>query len=110
MDAKNIYIATNHMKSKIDWDRTSGNEWSFVGEGSDFKEPEVQKFVDAFFAENELYIVMDRHNAHELPKQEASSNVKVNLQSQDVTLCNKVFSKMVVFSSIGVAKHGAINS
>jgi len=98
------------MKSKVDWDVASGNEWSFVGEGSDFKEAEVQDFINSFFSENELYIVIDRHNAHELPKSEGSNNVKLSLRSQDVTLCNKSFSKMVEFSNIGVAKHGAINS
>lgn len=110
MDAKNIYIATSHMKSKIDWDRSSGNEWSFVGEGSDFKELEVQAFIDSYFAENELYLVIDRHNSFALPKSKAGAEVKAKLSSQNITLCNNAFSKMVEFSYIGVAKHGAINS
>ena len=49
MDGKNIYIATNHMKLEIDWDRSSGNEWSFVGESSGFKEQEVPEFIDSYF-------------------------------------------------------------
>lgn len=110
MDAKNIYIATSHMKTKIDWNSSFSNEWSFVGEGKDFKEVEVQEFIDSFFSEGELYIVINRHHAYEIPKREASSNVKVNLQKQDVTLSNKTFDKMIEFNYIGVAKHGAINS
>lgn len=110
MDAKNIYIATNHMKSKIDWDRSSGNEWSFVGEGNDFEEQEVQGFINSYFTEDEVYLVIDRHNSFLLPKGKAAAEVKGKLSTQNITLCNSAFSKMVEFSYIGVAKHGAINS
>ena len=110
MDAKNIYIAANHMKSKIHWDKLSGNEWSFVGEGCDFKAQEVQKFIDSYFTENELYLVIDRHNSYELPKSYAAAEVQKKLLNNDITLCNFSFNKMIEFSYIGVAKHGAINS
>lgn len=110
MDAKNIYIATSHMKSKIDWKKSSGNEWSFVGEGSDFKVEEVQEFIDSYFTEHELYLVIDRHNSYELPKCNAASEVREKLSNQSLTLCNSAFNKMVEFSYIGVAKHGTINS
>lgn len=110
MDAKNIYIATSHMKSKIDWEKSSGNEWSFVGEGKDFKADEVQEFIDSYFTENELYLVIDRHNSYELPKFGVASEVRDKLTNHDLTLCNKAFNKMIEFSYIGVAKHGAINS
>ncbi|MCX2779160.1 hypothetical protein [Microbulbifer thermotolerans] len=110
MEAKSIYIATIHMKSKIDWDKSSGNEWSFVGEGSDFKELEVQEFIDSYFTEDELYLVIDRHNSFAIPKSKSGAEVKAKLSNQDITLCNNAFSKMVEFSYIGVAKHGAIKS
>ncbi|MCX2833111.1 hypothetical protein [Microbulbifer thermotolerans] len=110
MDAKNIYIATSHMKSKIDRDKSSGSEWSFVGEGSDFKELEVQEFMDSYFKEDELYLVIDRHNSFAIPKSKSGAEVKAKLANQDITICNNAFSKMVEFSYIGVAKHGAIKS
>ncbi|NQZ15121.1 MAG: hypothetical protein HRT94_09915, partial [Alphaproteobacteria bacterium] len=55
------------MKTKIDWNSSFSNEWSFVGEGKDFKEVEVQEFIDSFFSEGELYIVINRHHAYEIP-------------------------------------------
>ena len=110
MEAKNIYIATQHMKMKIVWERSSGNEWSFVGDGNDFKEQDLQKFIDLYFVENELYLVIDRHNSYQLPKTKATSQVKLNLSNQNITLCNTAFSKMIEFSTIGVARHGTISS
>ncbi len=110
MDSKNIYIATSHMKSKIDWEMTSGNEWSFVGDGSNFKENEVNDFISSFFTENELYLVIDRHDAFSVSKNEASSKIKELLKNQNITLCNHTFTQMIEFSYIGVAKHGAISS
>lgn len=100
MDAKNIYIATGLMKSKIDWERSSDDEWSFVGEGSDFKEREVQEFINSYFTEDELYLVIDRHNSYMLPKDKAAAEVKDKLSNQDITLCNNAFNKVVEFSYI----------
>lgn len=108
MDAKNIFIACNHMKNKISWEKESGNEWSFVGEGNDFKENEVQDFVDSYFNEKELYLVVDRHNALSIFASEAASKIKGYLDKKDVVLCNKRFDKMIEFNYIGVAKHGKI--
>ena len=110
MDAKNIYIATSRMKSKINWEKSSGNEWSFVGEGSDFKSSEVTDFIASYFSEDQLYLVIDRHHAYELAKTEASSKIQESLKNQNVTLCNKTFTRMIEFNRIGVAKHGASSS
>ena len=108
MDSKNICIATSHMKSKIDWEMTSGNEWSFVGDGSDFKENKVNDFICSFFKENELYLVIDRHNAFSVSKNEAGTKIKELLKKQNITLCNNTFTQMIEFSYIGVVKHGVL--
>lgn len=110
MDAKNIFIAVSHMKSKIEWEKADGNEWSFVGEGKDFKEEKVQEFIDSFFLGKEVYLVIDRHNAESVRKEVASIKVKTALKNRNVTLSDPEFTKMIEFSYIGVAKHGAINS
>ena len=110
MDSKNIHIACCHMKGKIEWEKTSGNEWSFVGEGSDFKEAAVGEFVDAFFREPEIYCVIDRHSSFSVAKEKATLMVKESLKDRVVTLCDHSFSKMIEFHYMGVAKHGAVRS
>ncbi len=110
MDSKNIHIACSHMKGKIDWECHSGNEWSFVGEGVDFKESEVNDFIQSFFQEAEIYFVIDRHDSYSIDRDLAAQRVKESLKNQNVTLCNHAFSKMIEFNYIGVAKHGAISS
>lgn len=38
MDSKNIYIACSVMLQKAEWDKANNkNEWSFVGDGSEFQ-------------------------------------------------------------------------
>lgn len=110
MDSKNIHIACYHMKGKILWDRSSGNEWSFVGEGQDFKEHEVNNSISSFFNENDIYLVVDRHNSFLIRRDEAAKAVRSLLSDQNITLCNQSFSRMIEFHYIGVAKHGAIHS
>lgn len=98
------------MKGKIDWERGSGNEWSFVGEGNDFKVAEVNDFIKSFFEEAEIYFVIDRHNSYSVARDIAAKKVKADLKEQSITLCDHSFSKMIEFHYIGVAKHGAISS
>ena len=110
MDSKNIHIACCHMKGKIDWERDSGNEWSCVGEGENFKENEVNEFIKSFFQEIDIYFVIDRHNSHSIARDMAAEKVKEFIKDQNITLCDHSFSKMIEFHYIGVAKHGAISS
>lgn len=110
MDAKNIYIACSHMRAKVNWEKHLGNEWSFIGDGAGFKEAEVQAKISEFFPDDEIYLVIDRHRAFPISTATAASKVKESLNNQDVTLCNKAFRKMIVFSCIGVVKHGEIDS
>ena len=110
MDSKNIHIACCHMKGKIEWEKAKGNEWSFVGEGSDFDEIAVGEFIGSFFGDPEIYFVIDRHNSFSIQKENAPVLVKESLKDQIITLCDHSFSKMIEFHYIGVAKHGAVSS
>ena len=84
------------------------NEWSFVGEGNDFREQEVAEFIESFFAESDVYIVKDRHNSFLISLSEAPKKVKELLKDKDVILCDLSFKKMIEFNYIGVARHGEI--
>ncbi|PWQ96621.1 hypothetical protein DKW60_12620 [Leucothrix pacifica] len=98
------------MKGKILWEKVSGNEWSFVGEGDDFNDELVEGFIGSFFQDPEVYFVIDRHNSFSVAREEAALKVKSALKDQVITLCNHSFSKMIEFHYIGVAKHGAVSS
>ena len=110
IDAKNIYIACSHMCAKMNWEKNLGNEWSYIGDGASFKEAEAQAKISEFFLDDEIFMVIDRHRAFPVLTATAASKVKESLKDQDITLCDKEFRKMVFFSHIGVAKHGAIDS
>jgi hypothetical protein len=111
MDSKNIFIACSVMLRKAEWEKIKGeNEWSYVGDGAEFKAEDVQNNINEFFSEDELYLVTDRHRSKEIKKELASSMVKPSLEQQYVTLCNKEFKRFIVFNYIGVAKQGEYHS
>ena len=111
MDSKNIYIACSVMLRKAEWEKINGeSEWSYVGDGDEFKAEEVQNNINRFFSEDVLYLVTDRHTSKEIKKELASAMVIPTLEQQYVTLCNKEFKRFIVFNYIGVARQGEYHS
>lgn len=108
LDSKNIFNACRHMKMKIDWKKETDNEWSFVGEGQDYKLQEVSDFVQSFFNEPKIYLVIDRNRSFLINLNEAPSKVGELLKGKDITLCDLSFNKMIEFNYIGVLRHGEI--
>lgn len=108
LDSKNIFNAYRHMKMKIDWEKELDNEWSFVGEGKDYKEKKVSDFIKSFFNDPQIYLVFDRHHAFPINIDEASSKVGELLNDKDITLCDQSFTKMIEFNYIGVLRHGEV--
>ena len=107
MDSKNIYIACSAMLRKAVWKKVEDyNEWSFVGDNEEFRSDMVRNNVNGFFDEECIYFVTDRNNSKEISKDIAAIEVRAALNKQDVTLCSKDFRRFMVFSYIGVAKHG----
>jgi hypothetical protein len=106
MDAKSIFIACNRYASRIKWVMTRGNEWNYIGIGSDYREDEASKLIEQHFSDSEIYLVIDRHNSFLTQTKTAAQSIGALLNKNDLTLSNKDFTKMIVFNSIGVVKYG----
>ncbi len=106
MDAKNIFIACNRYAGRIKWVVILGNEWNYIGVGDDYNEAKVNKFISNFFEDPEIYLVVDRHNSSLIQTTNAAQLIRQLLTRNNVTICNKDFTKMILFNSIGVMKHG----
>jgi len=99
------------MLRKAEWEKANNdNEWSFVGDKKDFHFSLVQQNVDAFFQEESIYFVTDRHKSKEISKESAAREVHAAHNNQDITLCSKYFKRFIVFSYIGIAKQGVYHS
>lgn len=106
MDSKNIFLAANHMKGKIDWNKQNDNEWSYVGDKNNFQNDQVMEFINQYFEEAELYFVIDRHNAYSIPKEQATIELQNRVKNRDAIVCNHSFTRMIEFNHIGVARYG----
>lgn len=105
LDAKNIFIAREHLLHNFDW-----SDWIYVGlnheQASEYKADTVAKYANSLFDETEVYLVIGRHNSHLTTLSEALGQVSTLLQSMDVLICNKEFSKVMRFRMVGVMSYG----
>ena len=108
LDARNIFTACRRMKSKVDWERQSDSEWLFVGKDADFREDEVEKLIQSFFEDAEVYLVIDRHNSFPIQLNKSAEKVRELLNERGITLCNFAFNKIMEFNPIGVVKRGEV--
>lgn len=106
MDAKNIFISCNHYSGRIKWVAIKGNEWNYIGVGSDYNESKANKLIEQHFSDSEIYLVIDRHNSFLTQAKTAAQSIRELLNKKDLILSNKDFTKMIVFNKIGVVKYG----
>ena len=102
-----IFIACNKMLQHVEWEIVKeNNEWSYVGLGEEFKTRKVQKFINQFFREHEIYFVVDRHHSIEILKQKSAIKNKEEIDHRNIVLCDMKFHRFMVFNHVGVTKHG----
>jgi len=105
MDAKNIFIASEHLLRNFDW-----SDWIYVGlnheQADEYKADTVAEYANGLFDEIEVYIVIGRHDSHLTTLSKALSQVSTLLKSMDVLICNKEFSKAMRFRMVGVMSYG----
>jgi hypothetical protein len=106
MDSKNIYIACQHNLRNIIWDKSDDTEWTYIGLESEFNEQNFFKMISEFFKEENVYSVIDRHNAFEIKSHAAIPEILRFLKENNVILSSKDFTRMIEISKIGVARKG----
>jgi hypothetical protein len=105
MDAKNIFIASEHLLRNFDW-----SDWIYVGlnheQNNEYKADTVAEYANSLFDETEVYLVIGRHDSHLTTLSEALGQVSILLKGMDVLICNKEFSKAIRFRMVGVMSYG----
>ncbi|WP_159451979.1 Imm50 family immunity protein [Hymenobacter roseosalivarius] len=105
MDAKNIFISSQHRLKDIDW-----SDLIYVGlyheQANEYKADKVAAYAHGLFDEQEVYVVIDRHDSYLSTLDEALKNVSVFLKITNVLLCDTSFTKAMQFSKIGVMSYG----
>ncbi|NLR63486.1 hypothetical protein HGH92_04125 [Chitinophaga varians] len=106
MDAKNIFIASGRYLKYIQWVPGDRTEWHYVGVGDDYDENKVDAFIQCHFGTVELFLVLDRHRVQICQAANAAPVIGLLFSENGLTVCNRDFTKMMVFKKIGVMKYG----
>jgi hypothetical protein len=105
MDSKNIFFSSQYRITNFDWsdlihfglDHEHANE---------YKAEKVAEIAQSLFNEQEVYLVIGRHDSHLITLHEALKRVSTLLKITDVLICNTSFSKGMQFHKIGVMSYG----
>ena len=105
MDAKNIFISSEHRLRNFDWSETI-----YIGlnheQANEYQTAKVAEYAHSLFDEPEVYVVIGRHDSHLSTLEEALKKVSTLLKTTDVYLCNTSFTKAMKFNMIGVMSYG----
>ncbi|BDU73270.1 hypothetical protein [Mesoterricola silvestris] len=110
MGTPSIQRATRSLAKSIDWIRTDGQEWTFVGLSQEFSEAAVQGRVDRFFPEERLYLVFGGRDSAEVPRAQAAHLVKELLLVREVSLWDTGLRRTLQFNRMGLCKAGMVRS
>ncbi|WP_133256803.1 hypothetical protein [Hymenobacter edaphi] len=105
MDSRNIFISSQHRLTNIEW-----SDLIYVGlnhaQANEYKAEEVAECARSLFDQEEVYVVIGRHDSYLSTLAEALEKVSELLISTDILLCNTSFTKAMKFNKIGVMSYG----
>ncbi|GEM_PF-5469408 len=110
MGTPSIQSATRKLAKSVDWIRSDGHEWSFVGLSQEFEEAEVQRRVDGFFPGERLYLVFGGRDSAEVPRAQAAHLVKELLLVREVSLWDLGLGRTLQFNRMGLCKAGTVRN
>lgn len=91
------------MKVKATW-----SEWVYCGVGDDMKEDVISRPVSDYLQDPILFHILNRKESKEVGKKIALEKIKVELEIEDILLCNSNFKKAIWFNRIGVMRYGIV--
>ena len=105
MDSRNIFISSQHRLTNIEW-----SELIYVGlnhaQANEYKAEKVAGYAHSLFEQDEVYVVIGRHDSYLSTLEAALAKVEVLLVSTDVLLCNTSFTKAIKFNKSGIMSYG----
>lgn len=110
MGTLSIQNATRKLSKTVEWIRSDGQEWSYVGLSQEFEEAAVQRQVDGFFPDEKLYLVFGGRDYAEVPRAQAAHLVKELLMVREVSLWDKGLRRTLQFNRMGLCKAGTVRS
>lgn len=102
--ATNIVTASQDFIRNFEW-----SEWIYIGLDNeqvyDYQADKVNKLAREFFENEDIYL-LDAENSQRITLDKLLPQINTLMQSKEVFICNKIFTKAMRFNSVGVMSHG----
>jgi hypothetical protein len=97
MDARQIFIASEHYASITNW-----QDWVYCGISQDFNSEKVQEFLSTRLSSPTLYIALSRHDSKQITFEDALNTIKEHIGLSEFFVWENDFTKGFRFDRIGV--------
>jgi hypothetical protein len=106
IDTRLVHKTGEKMLPLVEWEKHDGEEWVYIGHPDEFDDTKVDALILTHFGNEDIFIVVDRQNAHSIRSVDAMVMVKSILRNQDVNLWNKKFTRAMEFTQTGMVRIG----
>ena len=109
MDSRIIYEANKTYHNKIEWlipSTKSESEWIYLNIEVTNSENFIQEIIESFFESEILFVSLTRNESFQTEKNNIISKIKEYIKTQDFSIWNQEFSKVLEFNKIGIFRKG----
>ena len=109
MDSRIIYEVNKTYHNKIEWlmpSNKSESEWIYFDFEETNSENFIQEIIESFFESEILFVSLTRNESFQTEKTNIISKTKEYLRTQDFSIWNQEFSKVLEFNKIGILRKG----
>jgi hypothetical protein len=109
MDSRIIYESNKTYHNKIEWlmpSTKTESEWIYLNIEETNSEKFIQELIESFLESEILFVSVTRNESFQTEKTNIIAKIKEYLKSQDFSIWNQEFSKVLEFNKIGIYRKG----
>jgi hypothetical protein len=109
MDSRIIYETNKTFHNKIEWLISlpkSESEWVYLNSEKSNSENSIQEIIESYFESEILFVSLTRNESFQTEKTNIIGKINEYLKTQDFSIWNQEFSKVLEFNKIGIYRKG----
>jgi hypothetical protein len=106
MDSKLIFQANRHNSLKVKWLMLADTEWVYFGVGQEINKDYIKSIVEEHIGNGKMYVSYTRNESFEVNGEGFMKGIQTILDSNDFSIWDSKFEKVIEFNKIGVFRKG----
>jgi len=109
LESRLIYIVS-HNQNKIEWLNVTveNGAWIYIGNGDELRKEFINKSIDEYFVDSRLYIAWTRNGSKQVPKKNIVYAINNILGSENFSIWDTNFKRVIEFNKMGVMRFGEV--